>query len=115
MRASLGDRLEHVLEAIEGVRSILNSDAAETLATNRMLRMALEREFEIICETSRHIPAEIKASEKGIDWQRMIDLGNRLRHAYDTIQLDILLLIARTDLPPLKTFVERILAEEKKR
>ncbi len=45
----------------------------------------------------------------------MTDLGNRLRHAYHTIQLDILLHIAATDLPPFRAFVERVLDEEKKK
>jgi len=42
----------------------------------------------------------------------MTDLGNRLRHAYHSIDVNILLHIVDTDLPPLKDFVERVLDEE---
>lgn len=110
MPPSLGDRLEHILECIESIRSLLAGDGRNAISSSRMMRMALERE--IICEAARHVPASIRNQESAIDWQRMTDLGNRLRHAYHGIELNILLHIVRTDLPPLKDFVERILDEE---
>jgi uncharacterized protein with HEPN domain len=45
----------------------------------------------------------------------MVDLGNRLRHAYHRIQIEILVQIAQADLPQLKDFIERVLAQEAKR
>jgi uncharacterized protein YutE (UPF0331/DUF86 family) len=43
----------------------------------------------------------------------MIDLGNVLRHAYHRVDIPSLIEMAKTDLPLLQAFVERILAEEK--
>jgi uncharacterized protein with HEPN domain len=115
MPPSLGDRLEHILECINSIRLMLASDSIDAIAGNRAKRLALEREFEIICEASRYVPGEIKATEPGIDWHRMVDLGNRLRHAYHRIQIEILVQIAQADLPQLKDFIERVLAQEAKR
>jgi uncharacterized protein with HEPN domain len=47
-----------------------------------MLRLAVERLLEIISEASRHIPVDMKAKEPKINWRRLADLGNWLRHAY---------------------------------
>ena len=102
MPPTLGDRLEHVIASIDSIQALLQATTVESLAGNRIRRMALEREFEIICEASRHIPAAIKSRETAIDWDRMTDLGNRLRHAYHAVNLDILLTIARNDIPRLK-------------
>jgi uncharacterized protein with HEPN domain len=41
----------------------------------------------------------------------MVDLGNRLRHAYHRVEPSILWEIAQHDLPPLKAFVERVIRE----
>jgi len=114
---SLADRLEHILDAIAGIQLLLRTMPPEVIESDRIRRLALEREFEIICEASRHVPPTVKARENSINWQRMIDLGNRLRHdhAYDRVRIDILLDIARDELPPLQAFVERIMAEESKR
>lgn len=73
-----------------------------------MLRLAVERLFEIISEASRFIPPELKAENKDIPWQHMADLGNWLRHAYHRVDPDILLNIVENDLEPLKRFVEGI-------
>jgi uncharacterized protein with HEPN domain len=70
--------------------------------------MIVERSFEIICEASRHLPANVKAQQPEIDWQGMVDFGNRLRHAYHRIDANLLWQIAERDLPPLKACVERV-------
>ena len=115
MPPTLGDRLTHILEAIDDVQSLFASKAVTAITQDRTLRLALERLFEIICEASRHVPAEIKAKETAIDWRTMTDLGNLLRHAYHRADVTHLAEIAQTDLPPLKAFVERVLDAEKKR
>jgi len=109
---TIGDRLAHILDAIKSIELLLEEHSQTDLANNRHMRMALEREFEIISEASRRIPAKYKTTNEGIDWMRMADLGNRLRHAYDHIDLGILLQISEKDLPPLKRFIEEILSEE---
>jgi uncharacterized protein with HEPN domain len=109
---TLADRVAHILEAILGIEELLAGKTQADIAQSRQLRMALEREFEIISEASRKIPDKNKSAEPSIDWVAMATLGNRLRHAYHRIDLDILFSIAETDLPPLKAFVERVLREE---
>jgi uncharacterized protein with HEPN domain len=73
----------------------------------------VERFFEIISEASRHIPIELKERETDINWRRLADLGNRLRHAYHLVDVQLLWLIAQRDVPPLKAFVERVIRESK--
>ena len=114
MAPSLTDRLDHILNAIQSIEGIIAKHSRTDIANDMILRMAFERLFEIVCEATRHIPAEIRQREPEIDWRGIIDLGNVLRHAYDGIDTTRLLKDAREDLPPLKAFVERILAEESK-
>jgi uncharacterized protein with HEPN domain len=110
---TLGDRLVHILTAIEDVRSMLSGRSIEEFAADRMLRMAVERSFEIMSEASRHIPDEMKEREKDIAWRKLADLGNRLRHAYHRVDPNILWDIAHNDLEPLERFVERIVKEDR--
>ena len=71
------------------------------------LAMATERLLEIVCEASRRLPGEPKQGDSTIDWQRMIDFGNVLRHAYHAIRVDIVWDIVLNDLPALKFFAVR--------
>ena len=113
MPPSLGDRLAHILSAIDDIRALLRGRSREDFEADLMLRMAVERLFEIISEASRFIPNDMKAKETDIAWQRMADLGNWLRHAYHRIDAEILWNIAENDLEPLKRFVEAIVQRDR--
>lgn len=113
MPPTLADRIRHILEAIANVEHVLAGKTAQDFAGDYLLRLLVERLLEIICEASRRIPEDVKASEPGIPWQDMIDFGNRLRHAYHSVDSAIVWRIATEDLPPLKAFVESILRNER--
>jgi uncharacterized protein with HEPN domain len=103
------------LTAIGDIRALLRGRSRADFESDLMLRMAVERLFEIISEASRFIPEDMRAHEKAIAWQRMADLGNWLRHAYHRIDADILWNIIENDLESLKAFVERVVREPPKR
>jgi uncharacterized protein with HEPN domain len=111
MPPTLADRLAHMLTAIDTIQSALANRRLEDITSDLMLRLAVERSFEIICEASRRIPDNVKSQEPQIDWNGMRDFGNLLRHAYHRIDPNLLWLTAERDLPPLKAFVERIIKE----
>ena len=79
----------------------------DQFSSDMMLRLATERLLEIICEASRRLPEEVKKNEPAINWQKMIDFGNVLRHAYHSIRVDIVWDIVQGELPALKSFAAR--------
>lgn len=113
MPPTLADRLARILEAINNIQTALRIRTPENFAADLMLRLAIERSFEIISEASRKVPDDVKTSEPTIDWQGMADLGNLLRHAYHRVDARTLWDIAKRDLPPLKSFVERVMQEDR--
>ena len=112
MPPTLADRVSHVLEAIERIERALAGKTRADFEGEILLRLAVERLLEIVCEAARHIPAAVKTAEPSIAWTTMTDFGNRLRHAYHTIDVGIVWQIVQNDLPPLKAFVERIIREQ---
>jgi len=114
MPPTLADRVRHILEAIEDIERALASKSFEAFTRDLLLRLAIERLLEIVCEASRRVPDDVKKSEPGIPWQKMVDFGNRLRHAYHRIDAEIVWGIARNDLPQLKAFAERIMRDEER-
>jgi uncharacterized protein with HEPN domain len=111
MPPTLADRLIHILSAIDAVQNMLANKTLEDFSNDLLLRLAVERALEIICEASHRLPHEVKVQQKSIDWQRMIDFGNLLRHAYHRVDSQIVFEIASRDLPPLKAFAERVIRE----
>jgi uncharacterized protein with HEPN domain len=111
MPPTLADRLAHILTSIDMIQNALAGKRLEDLAGDLMLRLAVERSFEIICEASRRIPDSVKAQQPQIDWKGMADFGNLLRHAYHRVDPKLLWQTAERDLPPLKAFIERVMRE----
>jgi uncharacterized protein with HEPN domain len=111
VKPTIADRVEHINVAIARIRAISATETRESFADNETMRLAIERLFEIISEASRHIPTDMKSKESGINWRRLADLGNRLRHAYDQVDEGLLWAMIEHDLEPLKIFVERIVKE----
>jgi uncharacterized protein with HEPN domain len=68
--------------------------------------------LEIISVASDHIPAELKAAVRDIDWQAIADIGQRLENTRDRIEADVLWMISHNKLPPLKAGAERHLREQ---
>jgi uncharacterized protein with HEPN domain len=83
------DRLLDILEAIADIDKMLAGCHLEQFAADKMRRMATERCLEIVCEAARKLPDNIKKDERDIDWRKMNDFGNRLRHAYHETDVDI--------------------------
>jgi uncharacterized protein with HEPN domain len=111
---TLADRLDHILQSIQNIEELLAGKSRESFASDLLLRLAIERSFEIISEASRRIPEHIKSQQPRLDWQGMADLGNRLRHAYHRIDANLLWDITEHDLPTLKEFVAQVIRDERK-
>ena len=104
--ASLADILEN-LERIEGCVAGLDREA---FGGDTLRRDAVKRCLERICEAAAFRLGE-KAAELAPSqpWGDIRGMGNRLRHAYDRIDLDVLWNTIRDRLPSLKSDVEKAL------
>jgi uncharacterized protein with HEPN domain len=108
---TLADRVSHILETIEEIERALAGKSLQGFKSDRLLRAAVERLLEIVCEASRYIPEEVKRRDPSLPWPRMIDFGNRLRHAYHQVDAEIVWGVVARDLAPLKAFAEKIVRE----
>jgi uncharacterized protein with HEPN domain len=111
MPPTVADRVVHILTAIETIETMLAGKTIDDFAANLPLRLAVERALEIICEASYRLPENIKVREAAIDWKRMVDFGNLLRHAYHRVDPKLVFEVTSRDLPPLKAFIGRLIRE----
>ncbi|MCP3391039.1 DUF86 domain-containing protein [Bradyrhizobium sp. CCGB12] len=107
MPPTVEDRLRDILGAITDIEGIAKGLTFDQFVSEKTSRLAIERLLEIICEASRFIPDEVKRGEPGIDWRKMIDFGNLLRHAYHETKAEIVWDIIQAHLPPLKSCAEK--------
>ena len=111
MQPTIAERLEHISTAIANIRQFTTGQTRESFERDIIVRLAVERLLEVISEASRHIPVETKSHEPHIDWRRLADLGNHLRHAYHETDAGLLWAMIENDLGPLARSIERIAKE----
>ena len=109
-RATVADRLNHILVEIDLIRSFV-AHAGDGHVGDRMLRRAVERSLEIVSEASRHIPAELQSAHPEIPWRSIADIGNVLRHGYDQIADHRIWAVVEQHLEPLESAVRAMLEQ----
>ena len=75
-------------------------------ASNELIRDAVLRNLEVIGEAAKHIPPEIRAKVKGLDWRRVIGFRDIVAHAYFGIDDAILWNIVSVKVPELIAVLE---------
>ena len=108
MARPLQARLEDILDALARIKRITAAHTAEEAAGHYMAPAAIERCLEIVSESSRHIPDDLKASCPDIPWRRVADLGNQLRHAYHNVDFALLWEICTQDLDAIEVAIRQM-------
>src|SRR3954447_9445247 len=87
---SITDRFADIASMIHEIEKVLFGISQQDLVGDWKREMALERMLEIIGLASDHIPAELKAAEKDVDWQAIPRLTAGLENPLDRIEPDVL-------------------------
>ena len=105
-------RLLDVVNACEAIAEFVAGKDFPTYEKDRLLRSAVERQFEIIGEAlNKASAAEASLSARIPEYHRIIGLRNRLIHGYDNVDDEILWDVVQSKLGPLKTQVDAVLRE----
>ena len=106
-------RLEHIPFHIRGVADTVGGIEFDTFQEVYHMQRTVERAVQIISEAVRAPPPEMLASHSEIEWQKVMAIGNLLRHEYYRIDPDAMWEIATVRLPALEPIIRQMLAEMK--
>lgn len=110
------DCLQDILDNIALIEKFIAGHDQYEIDADELRHAALERWLERICEAAFRLGQRSSALMPDHPWQRIRGFGNRLRHAYDQIDFDIVWAILTDELPRLKIdaaeALERVQAED---
>jgi uncharacterized protein with HEPN domain len=98
-----------ILENLERIQDYVAGLDRETFGGDTLRRDAVERCLERISEAASRLGEKAAELAPSQPWADIRGLGNRLRHAYDRIDLDILWNTVRDRLPSLKADAQQAL------
>ena len=104
-----GDCLADILENIEYIEGYVADMDRDAFARDRRTRDAVERCLERICEAAFRLARAAAILMPDQPWADIRGMGNRFRHGYDRIDLDIVWNTVRNRLPGPKADARRAL------
>ncbi len=101
-----------ILQAIEELEEFTSGKVLTNYQSDRMLKMAVEREFEIIGEALKRMNVDFPNKFVLLkDGRRIIDFRNILAHGYDAISDEVVWSIIENNLSILKREIQDIFTE----
>ena len=108
MRKDDATRIKHMLNAAKEAHSFISGKSRSDLDADRKLTLALVKDIEIIGEAANKVSQEARDKQPEIPWLDIVNMRNRLIHAYFDIDLDVVWDTVIKDLPPLVAELEKI-------
>ena len=91
--------LTDMIERGESVLSFTHGLNVNEFQNDERTYKATLWDLSIIGEAARRIPVEVRKANPQIDWRQMIGMRNRITHAYEAIDVDIVWDTIKTDIP----------------
>ncbi|MEN9522390.1 MAG: hypothetical protein RL065_767 [Bacteroidota bacterium] len=115
MRSKIGDkeRVNHIYECVLFIEEHTSKITKEEFLANKVLCLAVDKEFEIIGEASNNLSEELRMKYESIEWRRIVAFRNFLVHEYFTVDYNIFWEIIHKDMLQLKKDLEAIIKNEK--
>ena len=93
--------LEDILEAIGAIREYTSGMSRESFGRDRKTVDAVLRNLEVIGETVKRLPTEVRSAEPEVEWPKIAGLRDVLIHAYFGVDLDIVWDVVQNKVPSL--------------
>lgn len=103
-------RITHILEAIAKIRRYTSGQDEAAFRGDEKTVDAVIRNFQVIGEASRLVPAEIQSASPHIPWPQMQKMRHVLVHDYDKVDIPTVWQTIQQDLPPLVEPLQKLLA-----
>ena len=103
--------LEDILGAIRKIHRYTHDLPQEAFAADDKTVDAVVRNLEVIGDAVKPVPADLRATQPGVEWQKIAGLRDILIHQYFGVDADILWDIVQTKLPTLESAVTALLRE----
>ena len=100
--------LKDITDAIAKIEDYTKGLSFEEFTKNNLVVDGVVRNFEIIGESSKNVPGDIKERYPDIPWKEMSGMRDKMIHGYFGVDLEIVWKTAKNRLPLLKPLLTDI-------
>lgn len=103
--------LRHILDTIERIERYVQGVGQEEFEASELLQDGGIRQLEIIGEAARRVSSDLKALYSEVPWRDIVDMRNKLIHDYFGVDVELVWMTVKRDVPALKQAVCEILKD----
>lgn len=100
--------LAHILERANRIEAYVR-DGHDVFLTDHKTQDAVIRNFEVIGEAVKRVPAAFRSAHPSIPWQTMAGFRDVLIHGYEGVDINKVWTTATKDLPAVRSAIAAIL------
>ena len=101
--------VRHIIDSTNKIIEFTSGIDRSRLEEDDMLSLSVVRLLEIIGEAASKVSVEFRSEHMEIPWRKMIGMRNKLIHAYQDVDLDVVWDTVTNDIPPLQEELLRVL------
>ena len=105
------DYIEDILDAMEKADTLLEGVDYEQFESDFRINYAVVRALEIVGEATKRLPDDLRQKYSEIPWKGMAGMRDRIIHAYDTVDMQIVWEVVKKDIPLIKPQIQQILED----
>ena len=104
--------LDDIKEAAGSKKKYTTGMTYSQIHADRRTQDAVVRNFEVIGEATKNLPADLKARYPGVAWKQVAGLRDVMAHGYYRVDYELLWEIITTKIPGFKKDIAKITKEE---
>lgn len=103
--------LQHIRESIALIEEYTKGVGEDAFSESSGIQDQVVRRLEIIGEAVKNLPNDFRAAHPEVRWKEVAGMRDKLIHAYFSVDLELLWVVIKDDLPALKKDIEKLLHE----
>ncbi len=105
--------LEDIVYSIQRILDYTDGIGYEKFSRNKLVQDAVVRNFQILGEATKKLPAVFKEKHSQIPWSKVARFRDKLIHHYSGVNYDVVWEIIEESLPELQGQIKQVLKQTK--
>ena len=100
--------MDDILGTVDKIERFTENMNFESFSSDEKTVFAVIRGLEVIGEAVKNIPENVRINNPNIPWSEIAGMRDKLIHAYFGVDISVVWMTIKSDLPELKEAIKRI-------